>query len=170
MIDFSCDCGVLCKNWALFLFQGVIWMSNVMAYQIQCVKPAHVIHLLMRKITWRSVEPAGSAPAVISHAFTLFFRTNNVTCFFQGVMFFCMCVTDSNLELVKECAADKNTECKCKPRYYCPHAVSDSHCDHCSPVSTCPPGKGVTHQCKYQPLLDARLFKNGTDLWIYQNK
>ncbi|KAG1948019.1 tumor necrosis factor receptor superfamily member 5 isoform X2 [Pimephales promelas] len=60
------------------------------------------------------------------------------------------CTSNSNLELVKECAADKNTECKCKPRYYCPHAVSDSHCDHCSPVSTCLPGKGVTHQYTFQ--------------------
>ncbi|KAL0171789.1 hypothetical protein M9458_032100, partial [Cirrhinus mrigala] len=48
-----------------------------------------------------------------------------------------------NMEIVKECEADKNTECRCKPGYFCTHK-SDSQCDYCSPVTMCPPGKGVT--------------------------
>ncbi|XP_052474296.1 tumor necrosis factor receptor superfamily member 5 isoform X1 [Carassius gibelio] len=52
------------------------------------------------------------------------------------------CSSTSNMEMVKECEADKNTECRCKPGYFCTH-ISESHCDYCSPVSMCPPGKGV---------------------------
>ncbi|XP_026139713.1 tumor necrosis factor receptor superfamily member 3-like [Carassius auratus] len=52
------------------------------------------------------------------------------------------CSSTSNMEMVKECEEDKNTECRCKLGYYCTH-ISDSHCDNCSPVSTCPPGQGV---------------------------
>lgn len=52
------------------------------------------------------------------------------------------CSSTSNMEMVKECEEDKNTECRCKPGYYCTH-MSESHCDNCSPVSKCPPGKGV---------------------------
>lgn len=52
------------------------------------------------------------------------------------------CSSTSNMEVVKECEVDKNTQCGCKPGYYCPH-ISDSHCDYCSQVSTCPPGEGV---------------------------
>ncbi|XDV40457.1 hypothetical protein PO909_009541 [Leuciscus waleckii] len=59
------------------------------------------------------------------------------------------CTSNSNLEMVKECEPDKNTECKCKQGYYCTHR-SDSHCDHCKIVSTCPPGKGVTSQHTFQ--------------------
>ncbi|KAI2655137.1 Tumor necrosis factor receptor superfamily member 6B [Labeo rohita] len=53
------------------------------------------------------------------------------------------CSSSSNMEKAKECEADKNTECRCKTGYFCTHE-SDSHCDHCIPVGTCPPGKGVT--------------------------
>ncbi|KTG46723.1 hypothetical protein cypCar_00025009 [Cyprinus carpio] len=52
------------------------------------------------------------------------------------------CSSTSNMEMVKECEEDKNTQCRCKPGYYCTH-ISESHCDNCSPVSTCPPGQGV---------------------------
>ncbi|XP_067304544.1 tumor necrosis factor receptor superfamily member 5 isoform X2 [Pseudorasbora parva] len=55
------------------------------------------------------------------------------------------CPKGSNLEMVKECKADKNTECKCKVGYYCTQQ-SDFYCDHCIPVSKCPPGKGVDIQ------------------------
>lgn len=34
MIDSSDDCEILCKNWALFLFQGNIWLPNVMPHLI----------------------------------------------------------------------------------------------------------------------------------------
>ncbi|XP_043116551.1 tumor necrosis factor receptor superfamily member 5 [Puntigrus tetrazona] len=52
------------------------------------------------------------------------------------------CSIANNMEMEKECKEDKNTECKCKPGYYCTH-ISESHCDNCTPVSKCPPGKGV---------------------------
>ncbi|KAK2902889.1 hypothetical protein QQF64_010246 [Cirrhinus molitorella] len=55
----------------------------------------------------------------------------------------CKECSSKNMERVKECEADKNTECRCLLGYYCEHK-SESQCDHCSPVSMCPPGKGVT--------------------------
>ncbi|XP_073703349.1 tumor necrosis factor receptor superfamily member 3 [Garra rufa] len=59
------------------------------------------------------------------------------------------CSSTSNMEMVKECEADKNTECRCKPGFYCKH-ISDSQCDYCSPVSTCLPGSGVISLHTYQ--------------------
>ncbi|KAK7147184.1 hypothetical protein R3I94_009892 [Phoxinus phoxinus] len=59
------------------------------------------------------------------------------------------CTSNSNLVMVKKCEADKNTECKCKQGYYCSQ-TSDFHCDHCNPVATCPPGKGVARPYTYQ--------------------
>ncbi|XP_067262737.1 tumor necrosis factor receptor superfamily member 14 [Chanodichthys erythropterus] len=62
----------------------------------------------------------------------------------------CMeCSQNNNLVMVKECEADENTECRCKPGYYCTHP-SNSNCDHCSPVSKCPPGKGVSFKHTFQ--------------------
>ncbi|XP_077072301.1 tumor necrosis factor receptor superfamily member 5 [Siphateles boraxobius] len=71
------------------------------------------------------------------------------------------CTSNSNLEMVKECEADKNTECKCKRGYYCTQ-ISDSHCDHCSPVSKCPPGKGVAKHYTFQSNTVCRSCPEGT--------
>ncbi|KAI7806762.1 tumor necrosis factor receptor superfamily member 5 [Triplophysa rosa] len=54
-----------------------------------------------------------------------------------------VCPSISNLMPDVECGADRNRQCKCKPGYYCKNLTED-HCEHCSPVSRCPPGQGVT--------------------------
>ncbi|XP_056330801.1 tumor necrosis factor receptor superfamily member 14 isoform X1 [Danio aesculapii] len=57
------------------------------------------------------------------------------------------CTSDSYLVVEKECQADKNTQCKCKPGYYCKHPTdNNSYCDHCTSVSNCPLGQGVAIQ------------------------
>ncbi|XP_051577259.1 tumor necrosis factor receptor superfamily member 14 [Myxocyprinus asiaticus] len=55
------------------------------------------------------------------------------------------CSSNENLMTDKECEADRNRQCKCKPGFYCKH-TSEKPCDFCDHVSSCPPGKGVTRQ------------------------
>ncbi|XP_051574569.1 tumor necrosis factor receptor superfamily member 3-like isoform X2 [Myxocyprinus asiaticus] len=57
----------------------------------------------------------------------------------------CRECSNHNLMTDKECDADRNRQCKCKPGFYCKHPT-DLSCDFCEPVSWCPPGKGVTRQ------------------------
>lgn len=58
----------------------------------------------------------------------------------------CLC-TVNNLMTDVDCEADRNTQCKCKPGYYCTH-LNDNQCEHCDPITLCPPGKGVTKNRK----------------------
>ncbi|XP_052003417.1 tumor necrosis factor receptor superfamily member 14 isoform X2 [Xyrauchen texanus] len=55
------------------------------------------------------------------------------------------CSRNHNLMTDKECDADRNRQCKCKPGFYCKNPT-DLSCDFCEPVSSCPPGKGVSRQ------------------------
>ncbi|XP_047454258.1 tumor necrosis factor receptor superfamily member 5 [Mugil cephalus] len=52
------------------------------------------------------------------------------------------CHSSNNLVTVKNCTATQNTVCKCETGFYC----VNEECEHCFPVSGCPPGSGVKSQ------------------------
>ncbi|CAF97834.1 unnamed protein product [Tetraodon nigroviridis] len=50
-----------------------------------------------------------------------------------------VCSSDSNQKVLEMCTAWKDTVCTCVSGFYC----SNDKCEHCQPVSDCPPGEGV---------------------------
>ncbi|KAL4616768.1 tumor necrosis factor receptor superfamily member 5-like isoform X2 [Arapaima gigas] len=53
-----------------------------------------------------------------------------------------VCQTDLHLVTAAECKADQDRRCKCKEGFYC----TDQECNHCSPVTKCTRGFGVTQR------------------------
>ncbi|KAM9309403.1 tumor necrosis factor receptor superfamily member 5 [Pholidichthys leucotaenia] len=52
------------------------------------------------------------------------------------------CSSHNRLVAVSECTITKDRVCECEPGFYC----STNDCEHCQPVTKCPPGQGVKVQ------------------------
>nr|XP_046255211.1 tumor necrosis factor receptor superfamily member 5 isoform X2 [Scatophagus argus] len=52
------------------------------------------------------------------------------------------CSSNNNQRKLRDCTAQEDTVCECVAGYYC----NNDQCDHCNPVTRCPPGEGVKVQ------------------------
>ncbi|XP_028665767.1 uncharacterized protein LOC114657947 [Erpetoichthys calabaricus] len=54
-----------------------------------------------------------------------------------------LCELKSHLETLSACTLTADITCQCQAGFYCNHQVQEQ-CEHCSPVTKCGPGAGVT--------------------------
>ncbi|XP_049336615.1 tumor necrosis factor receptor superfamily member 14 isoform X1 [Astyanax mexicanus] len=49
-----------------------------------------------------------------------------------------------NQHEIQHCEADSDRKCECKDGFYCESYESNNHCQVCIPLTSCPPGTGVS--------------------------